>query len=220
MLQAGSQLCSLAKRFRDEQGKEVLTMNNVGFSEFYDSLERCPVIAAINRPELLEACRTSHCEIVYILYGDICNIQDIVDEVVAAGKVPVVHIDLINGLASREISVDFIHKYTKTAGIISTKPQLIKRGNELGMITIQRFFMLDQINYDNIKRHVRETSPDFVEVMPAGLTKMIEYIMEEIDGRPLIASGLIVDRSYVTGALSAGAIAVSTTNRIIWNEVE
>lgn len=192
-------------------------MNSTQFSNFYDSLERCPIIAGINTDELLEACKKSPCEIVYILYGNICTIADIVDEVVASGRIAIVHLDLINGLASREISVDFIKKYTKAAGIISTKPHLIKRGNELNLITIQRFFMLDRITFNNIKKHVRETSPDIVEMMPAGLPKMISYAIDEVNGRPLVASGLVLDKSDVMGALSAGAVAVSTTNTEIWD---
>lgn len=191
-------------------------MSSKHFTSFYESMERCPIIAAINNDSLLEACKTAPCEIVYILYGNICTIADIVDEVVAAGKTAIVHLDLINGLASREISVDFIKKNTKASGIISTKPQLIKRGNELELITIQRFFMLDRLTYNNIKKHVRETSPDIVEMMPAGLTKMITYALEEINGKPLVVSGLVLDKSDVMGALSAGAIAISTTNEEIW----
>ncbi|MBR2188756.1 MAG: glycerol-3-phosphate responsive antiterminator [Eubacterium sp.] len=196
-------------------------MNTIDLATFKDSLERCPVIAAINSDELLEACKTSSCEIVYVLYGNICTIQDIVDQVTAAGKIAVVHIDLISGLASREISVDFIRQYTKAAGIISTKPQLIRRGNELGMITIQRFFMLDRLTYHNIKRHVRDTAPDIVELMPAGLTKMIRYAIDEAaNGKPIIASGLILDNGDVVAALSAGAEAVSTTNTDVWKSID
>lgn len=181
-------------------------------------MERCPIIAGINNNELLESCKKSPCEIVYILYGNICTIADIVNEVVNAGKIAIVHMDLISGFASREICVDFIKKYTRAAGIISTKPHLIKRGNELNLITIQRFFMLDRLTFNNIKKHVHETSPDIVEMMPAGLSKMITYALEEInDEKPLVASGLILDKADVMGALSAGAIAVSTTNTEIWN---
>lgn len=183
---------------------------------FYDSTERCPVIAAVNSDELLSKAIKTNCEIIYVLYGNICTIADIVDIIFNAGKMPIVHIDLISGLASREISVDFIKKYTKTAGIISTKPHLIKRANDLELFTIQRFFMLDTITYSNIKRHVRETAPDVVEMMPAGLTKMIEYAIEEVNGKPFVASGLVLDKSDVMGALSAGAIAISTTNIKIW----
>lgn len=192
-------------------------MNSIHFDAFYDSLERCPIIAGINNDELLKESLTSPCEIIYILYGNICTISDIVDEIVAAGKIAIVHIDLITGLASREISVDFIKKYTKAAGIISTKAHLIKRGNELGLITIQRFFMIDRITFHNVKKHVHETAPDIVEMMPAGLSKMLTYALEEINGKPLIASGLILDKADVMSALSAGAIAVSTTNTEIWN---
>ncbi len=182
---------------------------------FMDSTERAPIIAGIKNEEWLEACKTSSCEIVYILFGDICNIADIVEQVKSAGKMAVVHIDLIVGLSSKESSVEFIKKYTKADGIISTKPHLIKKANELGLFTVQRFFMLDAITYANVKKHVKENNPDIIEIMPAGLPKMIRYILEQVN-KPLVASGLILDTDDVKSALTAGAIAVSTTNREIW----
>ena len=45
---------------------------------------------------------------------------------------------------------------------------------------------------------------------------MITYALEEINGKPLVVSGLVLDKSDVMGALSAGAIAISTTNEEIW----
>ena len=185
---------------------------------FYDSTGRYPVIPGVKNDEWLESAIKSDREIVYVLYGNICNIQDIVSKLKAAGKFVVVHIDLINGLSSKDICVDFIKKFTEADGIISTKAHLIKRANEVGLFTIQRFFMIDQLTYDNIKRNVRDTDPDVVEMMPAGLEKMIRYAIEEVEGKPLIASGLVLDQSDVTKALAAGAIAVSTTNRKVWVE--
>ncbi|MCP1101403.1 glycerol uptake operon antiterminator [Aequitasia blattaphilus] len=182
---------------------------------FLDSTEGTPIIAGIKNDEWLKACKESSCDIVYILYGDVCSIADIVEEVKEAGKMAVVHVDLITGLSTRDISVDFIKKYTKADGIISTKPFLIKRANELGLFTVQRFFMIDAITYANIKKHVKENNPDVVEIMPAGLTKMIRYVLEQVD-KPLVASGLVLDQEDVMGALKAGAIAVSTTNMEVW----
>ena len=183
---------------------------------FLDSTERCPIIAGVKNEEWLEAGCKSECEIVYILYGDICTIQDIVQRVKDAGKMAMVHIDLVSGFSGKEICVDFIKKYTRADGIISTKPYLIKRANELGLFTVQRFFMIDAITYSNIKKHVRETNPDVVEMMPAGLTKMITYAKEQVDGKPLVASGLVLDKQDVMGALKVGAIALSTTNQEMW----
>ena len=185
---------------------------------FYDSTGRYPVIPGVKNDEWLDSAIKSDREIVYVLYGNICNIQDIVRKLKAAGKFVVVHIDLITGLSSKDICVDFIKKFTEADGIISTKAHLIKRANEVGLFTIQRFFMIDQLTYDNIKRNVRDTDPDVVEMMPAGLEKMIRYAIEEVEGKPLIASGLVLDQSDVTKALAAGAIAVSTTNRKVWVE--
>lgn len=54
-----------------------------------------------------------------------------------------VHIDLINGLSGKEIAVDFIQKFTRADGIITTKPALIKRARELELSTILRFFVID-----------------------------------------------------------------------------
>lgn len=183
---------------------------------FMEATESAPVIPAIKNDEWLEYCRDSECGIAYIIYGDICNIADIVQKIKDMGKKAIVHVDLIVGLSSREISVDFIKKYTKADGIISMKPALIKRAKELQMFTVQRFYMMDALTYANIVKHVKNCDPDVVEFLPAGLPKVIKYLLEEID-KPVVASGLILDKEDVMGALKAGAIAVSTTNREIWN---
>jgi glycerol uptake operon antiterminator len=182
---------------------------------FMDSTEGKPIIAGVKNDEWLQAAKESECEIVYILYGNICTIQDIVHQVKEKGKMAVVHVDLITGLSTKDVSVDFIAQYTEADGIISTKPFLIKRANELGLFTVQRFFMIDAITYTNIKKHVKENNPDIVEIMPAGLTKMIRYVYEQVN-KPLVASGLVLDEEDVMGALKAGAIAISTTNQAMW----
>lgn len=184
--------------------------------EFIEATSICPIIPAVKNEEWLEACKQSDCEIVYIVYGDICNIADIVNEIKSVGKKAIVHIDLISGLAPKEISVDFISKYTKADGIVSMKPSLIKRANELGLFTIQRFFMIDFIAYRNIIKHAKTTDPDVVDLLPATLPKVIKYILQEIQ-KPVIASGLILDKDDVISALNSGVLAVSTTNQEIWN---
>ena len=93
--------------------------------EFKDALEDSPVIAAIKDEYGLKECLKSDIRVVFILYGDICNIADIVDAVKQTGKMALVHLDLINGLSAKDVAVDFIKKYTKADGIISTKPALI-----------------------------------------------------------------------------------------------
>lgn len=183
---------------------------------FMEATENCPVIPEIINDEWLEALLESDCEIVYIVYGDICTISEIVEKVKAAGKMAIVHMDLIVGLSSKEISVDFLKKYTKVDGIISMKPAMIKRANDVGLFTIQRFYLMDRFTYANIEKHIKNCNPDIVEFLPAGLSKVMSFLIEKID-RPVVASGLTQDKDDVMGALKAGAIAVATSNRRVWD---
>ncbi len=183
---------------------------------FLESTEKCPVIPEIKNDEWLEALKESDSDIAYVLYGDICSIADIVERVRGSGKRAIIHVDLIVGLSAKEISVDFIKKYTEAEGIISMKPAMIKRANELGMFTIQRFYMMDGFTYANIEKHVKNCNPDVVEFLPAGLYKVMKYLAETIK-KPIVASGLTQDKEDIIGALKAGAIAVATTNRSLWD---
>ena len=54
-----------------------------------------------------------------------------------------IHLDMVGGLDSREIAVDYIRRFTKADGIISTKTAQIRRAKELGLYTVFRFFLLD-----------------------------------------------------------------------------
>lgn len=129
--------------------------------EFKDALEDSPVIAAIKDDNGLKGCR-KYIQVVFILYGDICNIADIVDTVKQAGKMALVHLDLINGLSAKDVAVDFIKKYTKADGIISTKPALIKHAGEIGLTSVLRLFVIDSMAYENIQKHVKGARPDVI----------------------------------------------------------
>ena len=106
--------------------------------------------------------------------------------------------------------------YTKVDGIISMKPAMIKRANDVGLFTIQRFYLMDRFTYANIEKHIKNCNPDIVEFLPAGLSKVMSFLIEKID-RPVVASGLTQDKDDVMGALKAGAIAVATSNRRVWD---
>lgn len=107
-------------------------------------------------------------------------------------------------------------KYVHPDGIISMKTNLIAHANELGFFTIQRFYIMDVLTYRNIEKHIRIAGPDVVEFMPVALTKAMGYLMENID-KPIVASGLVLDKQDIMEALKIGAVAVSTTNKDLWD---
>ncbi len=183
---------------------------------FYEAVEENPIIAAVKNMEDLEiCCSLEEIKVVFILFGDICSICEIVHKVKEAGKIAMVHVDLVNGLSSKEIVVDFIRKNTEADGIISTKASLVKRGKELQMFTVLRYFLLDSMAYENIKQQQYSVKPDFIEVLPGVMPKVIERVCKK-SKTPIIAGGLISDKESLVAALNAGAMAVSSTNHEVW----
>lgn len=183
--------------------------------EFKEALEDSPIIAAIKDDEGLQKCQKCESRVIFILYGDICSIPDIVATVKNSGKIAMVHIDLITGLSSKEIAVDFIQKYTGADGIITTKPALIKHARELGLYTILRLFVLDSMAYENIDRQVKTARPDVIEVLPALMPKIVAKICK-ISPIPVIAGGLVSEKEDVMSLLQSGVISISSTNQKIW----
>lgn len=184
--------------------------------QFYDLIEANPVIAAIKDSEGLAAsCIRDEIKVVFILYGDICSIPAIVKTVKDAGKIAMVHVDLIVGLGGKEVAVDFIKASTAADGIISTKPALIKRARELSLYTTLRVFILDSMAFENIDRQMAIARPDMIEILPGLMPKIISRVCRKVKV-PVIAGGLISDKEDVMAALGADAIAVSTTNQKVW----
>lgn len=185
--------------------------------EIMEQFEDCPVIAAIKDENGLKRCLESDIQIVFVLYGDICNIAEIVDRLKEAGKTVFIHMDLIGGLGSREIAVTYIHSVTKADGIISTKPALIKQAKEHDFFAVMRFFVLDSMAYDNIRKQIENIRPDMIEIIPGAMPKVITRLCNFIEGKvPVIAGGMITDKEDTMAALNAGATAISTTNQSVW----
>lgn len=178
--------------------------------ELKSILKENQFVCAIKDDEGLNNVLKSEHKVVFVLYGSIMNICDIIKKLKDANKVAFVHVDLIEGLSAKEVVVEFIAKNTGADGIISTKQGLIKSASSHGLLTVQRFFLIDSLAFSNLKKQLNNTAMDIVEVLPACSTKTISEIIKLTD-LPVIASGMIRDKEDVEQALSAGATAVSGT---------
>lgn len=182
--------------------------------EFIGLLKNNRIIAAIKDEEGLEKILASNCRIVFVLFGDIVNLPNIISRIKDCGKTVFVHIDLIDGLASRDVSVNYIARNTCADGIISTRPNIVKCAKEYGLLAVQRFFVLDSIAFDNIEKQVSQNA-DAIEILPGVMPKIIGRLKESVK-KPIIAGGLITDREDIVNALNAGAFAVSLSKWDVW----
>lgn len=182
-------------------------------SQMQQLLIENPVVAAVKSVQSLPAALQSEAKVVFILCANILNLEQLTASVRQSGKRVFLHLDLLEGFAQKEIAIDYIVKRALPDGIISTKQSLVKYAKRQGLLTIQRFFMLDSMSLDGLRRD--DGAADFIEVLP-GVAKSVEKA-HAIHRTPLIASGLIETKSDVLDALRAGAIAVSGTATGLWS---
>lgn len=187
-------------------------------SSFSSVFEEMPIIAAVKNEGQLEEALKTDCSIFFLLFGDVCNIGELVERVKAKGRFVFVHLDLTTGLAGKEIAADFIKKYTRADGIISTRPQIVKRARALGLTAVLRIFVIDSMALASIRKQVGACEPDFIELMPGVIPGIIRQVSREIPV-PVIAGGLISSREDAIAALSAGAQCISTSCSRVWSEL-
>lgn len=190
-------------------------------AEVLTLLEETPVIAAVKDEAGLDACLDSSARVAFVLYGTVLDIPGIVARLCAAGKAVFVHLDLIDGLAARDVAVDYIAQSTGAAGILTTRPALVRRARALGLLAIRRYFLLDSMALDTLQKQHADSAgqtgaADMVEVLPGAMPRVLASLVARLDV-PLIAGGLIRDKQDVVNALSAGAVAISSTNPAVWN---
>ena len=185
-------------------------------SNLLTRLEAAPVIAAVKDDTGFEQSLRGDSEVIFLLYGDVLHINAMVERGRKAGKAIFVHVDLVDGLAAREAAVDFLASATHADGILTTKPQLIRRARQRGLIAIQRCFLLDSMALKNVEKHLNQDKPDLLEILPGLMPKIIRQLSSSVSCQ-VIAGGLIADKEDVLCAISAGAVAVSSTSPAVWD---
>ena len=165
-----------------------------------------PVIAAVKTDDALTAALASPCSTVFLLASTLLNV----------GELAVVHIDLVDGLSAREVAVNSLIALCHPDGIISTHPSLIRRARHQGLLTIQRAFILDSLSLNNLSGQLEQGKPDFVEILPGIMPRVITEISTRTRV-PVIAGGLLRDKADVMAAMRAGASAVSTSAPELWD---
>lgn len=183
--------------------------------EILDIFEENPVILGLTGEEDFSLAAKKDSKIVFTLFGNISNIQSIVEQIKDMGKLVFVNIDMVDGFAGKNSVVDFIINTTKADGIISSKAHILRYANEKGMFTIHRCFILDSSSWRNIGKQLQISHADIINVAP-GWTKVINWTVEKYDV-PVIASGLVCDKPTLIDSLKAGALAICTTNHEVWD---
>ncbi|MBE3555167.1 MAG: glycerol-3-phosphate responsive antiterminator [Thermicanus sp.] len=174
------------------------------------------VLPAIRRMKDFERLLQSDSYVYLILLEThIAWLQEIVRLAKKNGKKILLHVDLIQGLKNDEHAAEYICQVIRPEGMISTRSNVLSIAKKRGLITVQRLFLLDSIAFETSCKQFEKIRPDFIEVLPGIVPKMITEV-RQITGTPIIAGGLIRTEEEIRQALDAGATAVSTSLPDLW----
>ena len=173
------------------------------------------VAASVRTDEDFKEALKSDVEVIFMQNSDILNVKEQITQAHSSGKKVLIHMDFAEGIGKDRAGLNFI-KLMGADGILTTKTGMIRSAKDIGLITVQRFFIVDSHSVDTSVESIKIARPDVIEIMPGVLEKKIREFAEKVD-TPILAGGLIEFKEEVDSALEAGAKAVSTASKNLWN---
>jgi len=176
----------------------------------------CIIPAVHTMDEFIYAVENTESSCLMVKFGDLESLPELIKRAHEHGKVVMLHLDSIRGIARDNYGIKFL----ATLGVdslITTKPQWIKTIRDSGMIAIQCMFLIDTEALRNGLESISKHKPDGVIIMPMSIPT--EYVKEIIQktGAKIIAGGLIRNGDDIAEALEKGIIGVATGKRELWN---
>ena len=182
---------------------------------FSAKMKNNPIIAGVKDLSNLDDALRSDCDIVFLLCGTIFDLKDTVNKAREAGKMIFIHVDLLDGFSKDVTALKYISSEIRPDGIISTKNSLLKSARTLGLLTVQRVFIIDSLSIETAVKSSQMISPDAIEIMPGIMPRIIKKLSSSLDV-PVIVGGLVSEKDDALVALENGALGVSTSSKEIW----
>lgn len=177
--------------------------------------EISPIIAAVHSEKDFMIALDAEPMIIFDLNPNITTVSRMARAAHERGKKLFLHMDLAKGIGKDPYGVAYVRD-NGADGIISTKSSMIKMANEAGMLTVQRFFIIDTQSVKTTIEAIAASKVDMIEIMPGICPKVIRKLKEKVSVG-IIAGGLIDTKTEIIDCLAAGAIAISTGASALWN---
>ena len=176
--------------------------------------ETYPIIAAVRTEEDFNIAINSDIQTVFLLSVELAQVPQYVKAAHESNKLLFLHLDFVNGLSNDAHGVKYLASMG-IDGIISTRSNVISAAHECGLMSVQRFFMIDSRSVDTALETLSSSKASMIEVMPGIAYKAISKIKKHIK-IPIIAGGLINSKDECFKALNEGASMISTGEHSLW----
>ncbi len=189
----------------------------ISAAKMLTALQQCPIIASLQNAELIPLAVSSKVQVIMVSSGDIFNIVEMCRQLRQHNKIVLAHLDMIGGMGRDKVAVRYLKEKAGVDGIVTPNGQLIASGRKEGLITAQRIFAHDTPSVTSGLNALRQSKPDFIEIMPGiAVLKVYEMIRRHF-AEPVIAAGLIRSTQDVRQILKAGAAGADTSMQQLWN---
>lgn len=180
-------------------------------------MQKYTVIPAVRSFKELEKAYSAPSDMIFVLEGEIIHLRNLVDSLKGSGKKIFLHLDLIKGIKEDEASIHFLAKDIKADGIISTRTSSLLYAKKFDLITVQRGFLIDSHSLKTIIKTAQTGKPDYIELLPSFSHSKLKDV-KHATGTDIILGGFIDREEDLPVLFEAGATAVSTSKKELWNK--
>lgn len=179
------------------------------------TLTQSPIIAAVRTPSQLSRALLTPVQVIFLLGGDPDTLPALVQTARSAQKLVFIHMDLVEGFSRDAAGVKWLARAARPSGVLSTRAPILRAAADESLLTVLRIFMVDSSSLATGVRMAKSCEPTLIEVMPGLATRAIRRLSDSV-GQPVIAGGMLEAAEDVEAALSAGALAASTSSENLW----
>ncbi|HWI63645.1 MAG TPA: glycerol-3-phosphate responsive antiterminator [Symbiobacteriaceae bacterium] len=180
------------------------------------ALEAHPVIAAVRDEAGLKHALAAPVQVIFLLAAEISRLEPLGQVVAEAGKLLFIHLDFVEGLGKDEAGLSFLARHARPAGVITTRTGLVHAARRIGVIPVQRLFLLDSQSLSTGLEAARTAKAEVVEVLPGIVPRAISAVRSQLPNSLIIAGGLVRTEKEAARAVAAGAAGVSTSSGALW----
>jgi glycerol uptake operon antiterminator len=190
--------------------------NEERIRQFTTFLDHARVIPAVSAPESVPAALASPSVVVYFLRGTLESIPAMTELVLRRNKVPIVNLDLAQGLARDAVAVGYLAS-RGVRGVISVHDEPLRAARSLGLFAIKRSFLIDSGALKSTAHSLQQFLPDALEILPAAVGPLILPNLAEAHHEiPVICGGLVSSMKQVEELVGQGVHAVSVSDEAFW----
>ncbi|CAN7556651.1 MULTISPECIES: glycerol-3-phosphate responsive antiterminator [Ensifer] len=180
-----------------------------------ERLLRAPVMATLYGVDNVQAFLDSKAEVGIVANIALRHVAEVLSALKKSNKLIVLNIDSCEGLSQDKGAIEFLADIGISI-LLSTRVPTIQKAAQCGLLTMQKVFVTDRSTWPRSVKAIAQSAPNLVQLMPS---PMLDYLGMDEKRKlpPIVASGFVCNEADVETALSRGAVAVSSSNKAIWN---